>query len=55
VSIITVGIRILVKYHSFAVSLTVLAMKSLSQADYVISQAFQLKQIYKKIILWFDE
>jgi len=31
-----------VKYHGFAVSLTVLAMKTRSHADYVISHAFQL-------------
>ena len=31
-----------VKSHGFAVSLTVLAMKSRSHADYVISHAFQL-------------
>jgi len=31
-----------VKYHGFAVSLTVLSMKSRSHADRVISHAFQL-------------
>jgi len=31
-----------VKYHGVAMSLTVLAMKSRSHADYVISHAFQL-------------
>ena len=31
-----------VKSHSFAVSLTVLAMESWSHTDYVISHAFQL-------------
>jgi len=33
-----------VKSHGFAVSLVILAMKSRSHADYVISHAFQLKQ-----------
>ena len=36
-----------VKYHGFAVSLTILAMKSRSHANYVIPHAFQLKQIYQ--------
>ena len=37
-----------VKSHGFAVSLTMLAMKSRSHADYVISHAFQLKQNIRK-------
>ena len=37
-----------VKSHGFAVSLTVLAMKSRPHADYVISHAFQLKQNLRK-------
>jgi len=36
------AIPIPVKSHGFAVNLTVLAMKSRSHADYVISHAFQL-------------
>ena len=32
-----------VKSHGFAMSLTMLAMKSRSHADYVIAHAFQLK------------
>jgi len=47
--------RIPVKYHGFAVSLTILAMKSRSHANYVISHAFQLKQNLRKLILWFGE
>jgi len=35
-------------YSSFDVSLTLLAMKSRSHADYVISHAFQLKQSLRK-------
>ena len=42
--IVKVSIFIPVKSHGFAVSLTVLAMKSLSHADYEISHAFQLLQ-----------
>ena len=34
--------QLVLKSHGFAVSLTVLAMKSRSHADYVISHAFQL-------------
>ena len=37
-----------VKSHGFAVSLTILAMKSGSYADYVVSHAFQLKQNLQK-------
>ena len=37
-------VSIPVKSHGFAVSLTIWAMKSRSQADYVVSHAFQLKQ-----------
>ena len=36
-----------VKYHGFAVSLMVLAMKSRSHAEYVITDAFQLQQILR--------
>ena len=32
-----------VKFHGFAMSFTILALKSRSQADYVICHAFQLK------------
>ena len=34
--------------HGFAVSLTIMPMKSRSHGDYVISQAFQLKQNLRK-------
>ena len=44
-----------VKSHGFAVSLTIFAMKSRSHADYVISHAFQIKQILRKLFLWFNE
>ena len=37
-----------VKSHGFAVSLTIWAMKSRSHAVYVMSHAFQLKQILRK-------
>ena len=41
-------IPIPVKSHGFAVSLTILAKKSRSSADYGISHAFQLKQNLRK-------
>ena len=41
------AIPIPVKSHGFAVNLTVLAMKSRSHADYVISHAFQLSKFTK--------
>ena len=47
-------VHIPVKSHGFAENLTIWAMKSRSQADYVISHAFQLKQNLRKKI-WFDE
>jgi len=39
--------------HGFAVSFTILAIKSRSHADYVISHAFQLKKTMKinKLVL----
>ena len=37
-----------VNSHGFSVSLMILAMKSQSHADYVISHAFQLKQNLRK-------